>query len=139
MPWGQKRIRTLAAFLLHVGDFAVDESHLHILVDVKLLGAEIHDLVGLAQCSLHLISGLSFFDGLRFGLGLLLLRLGLRLRLTAALLLRLLLASLLLPALRLLLTVVADGKQLPDRVFDLSRAGLSQRSLGGLKNHLGFQ
>jgi len=44
---------------LRIGDFAVHESHLEVLVDVNQLGTEVDDFVRLAEHSLHLVHSLA--------------------------------------------------------------------------------
>src|ERR1700722_1787538 len=125
--------------LLHVRNFSVHKRDFEIFINPDLLRAEIDDLVRLAEGTLHLIGGLSLLDGLRLGL-----RLGLlRLLLPALLILSSLTLSGLtllafIPALILLLSIFANGKQLPDCVLDVTSARLRQRSLGEHEDHRGF-
>src|ERR1035438_7047054 len=100
--------------LLHVYDFAVHKRYLQIFIDIELFWAKIDDLVRFAKSGLHLIGGLPFLNGLRFGLLLGLLRGLLILSLSSLSCL----ASLL-PAL-ILLGVFADREELPDRVLNVA-------------------
>src|ERR1700685_4645854 len=51
--------------LLHVGDFSVGEDHFHVGVEVHLLGAEVDDLLRLAEDSDDLVRGLAQRGGRR--------------------------------------------------------------------------
>src|SRR5271155_2623879 len=111
---------------LHVGDFAIQKSHLQILIHINHFRPQVDDLIRLAQGSLHLVGGLSLFNSLRLRLRLFLrgwlLLTSLRLRALIPTLLLLLISALLLPAIALLHIVIADREQCPDRILDLSRA-----------------
>src|SRR5271156_3242425 len=51
--------------LLDVGDFSVGEDYFHVGVEVHLLGAEVDDLLRLAEDRDHLVRCLAQRDGLR--------------------------------------------------------------------------
>jgi len=53
--------------LLNVRDFAFQERNFEILVDINLLGTQVHDLVRLAESADYLVGGLSQLDGLGLG------------------------------------------------------------------------
>src|ERR1700722_20393650 len=123
--------------LLHVRDFAVHERHLHVLVDVELLAAEIDFLVGLTQSRFYLIRSHSLFYACWFSRrrgGFCWRRL---LLVAASLLLSALVSALLLITLRLLV-IGADGKQLPNRIFHRACAGVGERPGGKLERDVGF-
>src|SRR5215470_9769072 len=121
-------LQVSAQRLLHIGDFSVHERHFHVGVDVELLGAEVHNLVGLAQGLRDLISRHALLDGLRFGLLLLILRLIATAATTTvpALTVSCLLAAALVITPALLIIAVTHGKHLSDRIFDLSRSHASK-------------
>src|ERR1700733_6218968 len=90
----------------------------------RFVGTEVDDFLWRAQRALHLIHRHAHLDRLRLSLllPLALAALAALASLSLALPLALILA-LLLTALILLLRVIADGKQLPDRVFHVAGAG----------------
>src|SRR5271170_663572 len=102
---------------LHIRHFSVDKRDLNILVNIDLLGAQIDDLVRLADGGYDLIGGLPLFNLLRrWGRLLLRLRLSLSCTLVASLLV-VVIAALLSAA--LIAGAIIEREESGDCIFDL--------------------